>query len=149
MLKTNRSSTSLSGIPVTGGSSLLVILAILCFTVFTLLALSTAQADNRLAEASAKAVTYYYAADFEAEQTLAKLRQGVIPENVQVKDNVYSYTCPISDTQVLFVEVMLETPESDTHTDAATSDTATSDVSSDAWRILRWQAFSTVEYNDR
>ena len=131
MQKTNRFSSSLSGLPVTGGSSLLVIFAILCFTVFTLLALSTAQADNRLAEASANAVSDYYQADFEAEQILAGLRQGIIPENVQVKDNIYSYSCPISDTQILLVEVTFETTETDT------------------WRILRWQAVSTVEYEDQ
>ena len=53
--------------PVVGGSSLLVIFAVLCLTVFTLLALSTVRADNRLSDASVKAVSDYYAADMEAE----------------------------------------------------------------------------------
>ena len=143
MKKNNHSSTSISGIPITGGSSLLVIFAILCFTVFTLLALRTAQADNRLSEASSKAVSDYYKADLEAENILAQLRQGIIPENVQVMDNVYSYSCPISDTQVLMVEVISETAEtgSFTSTTGPTANTST-------WRILRWQAVSTVEYED-
>lgn len=109
--------------PMIGGSSLLVIFAVLCFTVFTLLALSTAQADMRLAESSANAVADYYEADVAAETILARLRAGIIPEGVQMSDNVYSYSCPISDTQVLMIE-----------------------VESDTWRILRWQAVSTVTY---
>lgn len=143
MKKNNHSSTSISGIPITGGSSLLVIFAILCFTVFTLLALSTAQADNRLSEASSKAVSDYYKADLEAENILAQLRQGIIPENVQVMDNVYSYSCPISDTQVLMVEVISETAE----TGSFTSTTGPA-ANTSTWRILRWQAVSTVEYED-
>ena len=141
MQKNKVSSVSTSGIPITGGSSLLVIFAILCFTVFTLLALSTAQADSRLADASAKAVSDYYRADLEAENILAQLRQGTIPENVHVKDNVYSYTCPISDTQMLMVEVIRET----TNTKSLSGATAPAD-STITWRILRWQAVSTVEY---
>lgn len=139
MQKHKVSSVSTSGIPITGGSSLLVIFAILCFTVFTLLALSTAQADSRLADASAKAVSDYYRADLEAENILAQLRQGTIPENVHVKDNVYSYTCPISDTQMLMVEVIHETTNSLPGATAPADNTIT-------WRILRWQAVSTVEY---
>ena len=142
-MQKTKSFSSLSGIQVTGSSSLLVIFAILCFTVFTLLALSTAQADNRLAEASVKAVTNYYAADLEAETILSQLRQGTIPETVHVNDNVYSYACPISDTQVLMVEVILETigPEVFAGENPLSESTG-------VWRIQRWQAVSTVEYEE-
>ena len=46
-----------------GGSSLLVIFAVLCLTVFALLALSTVQADGRLSQKTAQAVAEYYDAD--------------------------------------------------------------------------------------
>lgn len=105
--------------PIVGGSSLLVIFAVLCLTVFTLLALSTVQADSRLSDASVRAVSDYYSADLQAEAILSRLRQGQIPETVQVDQNIYSYTCPISDTQELFVEVCYQ---------------------NDTWTILRWQA---------
>ena len=42
--------------PAVGGSSLLVIFAVLCLTVFAMLALSTVQANGRLSDASAEAV---------------------------------------------------------------------------------------------
>ena len=111
--------------PPIGGSSLLVIFAVLCLTVFALLSLSTAQAGARLSDASADAVSAYYQADCRAEEILARLRSGEVPENVTVEDGVYSYTCPISDTQALEVSVRLE---------------------EDHYSILRWQAVSTMEW---
>jgi hypothetical protein len=111
--------------PAVGGSSLLVIFAVLCLTVFALLGLSTVQADGRLSDASANAVSAYYAADCQAETILAQLRAGEVPEGVTVQGDVYAYTCPISDTQALEVEVQLDGTE---------------------YTILRWQAVSTVEW---
>lgn len=126
--------------PMVGGSSLLIIFAVLCLTVFTLLALGTVQADCRLSEASLQAVTDYYAADLQAETIFAQLRAGEIPQGVLQQDTdstdrlrdtslaagtIYTYSCPISDTQVLMVEL---------HWDQ------------DQWTVLRWQAVSTVIY---
>ena len=63
--------------PALGGSSLLVVFAVLALTVFALLSLSTVRADVRLGDAAAKAVTDYYAADTRAQEILAQLRNGV------------------------------------------------------------------------
>lgn len=111
--------------PMVGGSSLLVIFAVLCLTVFTLLALGTVQADTRLSDASVKAVSDYYAADLQAEEIFARLRSGEHPECVLTENNQYFYSCPISDTQKL--EVILQCTDQ-------------------YWTILRWQAVSTVTY---
>ena len=53
--------------------------AVLCLTVFAVLSLTTVQADARLAEASARAVEEYYAADCAAQEILARLRNGETP----------------------------------------------------------------------
>ncbi len=111
--------------PAVGGSSLLVIFAVLCLTVFALLSLSTVQADSRMAEAAYRAVQDYYTADTEAEQILAQLRQGIVPEGVTKEDNLYSYTCPVSGTQALEVEVQ---------------------ITEDSYRVLRWQLVSITEW---
>jgi hypothetical protein len=111
--------------PAVGGSSLLVIFAVLCLTVFALLGLSTVRADGRLSDASAEAVTAYYRADCQAETILAQLRAGQLPEGVTVDGGVYTYSCPISDTQALFVEVRLEGAH---------------------YTILRWQEASTTQW---
>lgn len=69
--------------PALGGSSLLVAFAVLALTVFALLSLSTVQADVRLADASAQAVTDYYAADVTAQEVLARLRNGETVEDLK------------------------------------------------------------------
>lgn len=69
--------------PALGGSSLLVAFAVLALTVFALLSLSTVKADVRLADASAKAVEDYYAADTKAQEILARLRAGETVEGVE------------------------------------------------------------------
>lgn len=107
--------------PMVGGSSLLMIFAVLCLTVFTLLSLSTTQADRRLSEISAQAVTNYYAADLQAERIFAQLRRGERPESVQADGNLYRYCCAVSDTQALMVELLEENGQ---------------------WKILRWQTVS-------
>ena len=115
--------------PAVGGGSLLVIFAVLCLTVFALLSLSTVQADGRLSDASTKAVTAYYAADCQAEDILARLRDGELPEGVTVsvspEGDTYAYECPISDTQTLAVEVRLEGAD---------------------YTVLRWQAVSAADW---
>lgn len=122
--------------PAVGGSSLLVIFAVLCLTIFALLGLATVQANARLSDASAKAVEDYYAADCRAGEILARLRNGDgAPSDVEVRATlddapdgqaVFAYTVPISDTQELRVEVAL-----------AGSD----------YRVLRWQAVPVGEWN--
>ena len=111
--------------PAVGGSSLLVIFAVLCLTVFALLGLSSVQANGRLSDASAQAVSGYYTADCQAEAILAQLRQGRQPPGVARQGDVFSYSCPISDTQTLAVEVRLDGAD---------------------WTVLRWQAISVAAW---
>ena len=105
-------------LPAVGGSSLLVIFAVLCLTVFALLGLSTAQAAMRLSDAAAEAVSDYYAADAAAEAILADLRQ-------HHSTGTFRFTCPVSDRQVLSVTVCLEGSD---------------------YEILQWQMLSTAQW---
>lgn len=114
-----------------GGSSLLVIFAVLSLTVFALLSLNTVLADKRLVDASAEAVTAYYEADCRAEEIFAQLRSAAeqeetksgtspeLPQGVICEGDIYQYTCPISDTQTLYVTLKKDGQN---------------------WIILRWQA---------
>ena len=111
--------------PVVGASSLLVIFAVLCLTIFALLSISTVQANGRLSDHAAKAVIGYYEADAQAERVLAKLRAGEKPDGVSRDGNLYTYTCTVSDTQVLAVQVVVE---------------------NDNYTILRWQVISNVRW---
>ena len=110
--------------PVVGGTSLLVMFAVLCLITFAVLSLSTVKAGDRLGEASAEAVMEYYAADYEAERILAQLRSGILPDGVVFEGDVYGYSCPVSETQRLQVSVQK--------------------VGED-WKVLRWMV--VTEWN--
>lgn len=98
-----------------GGSSLLVIFSVLCFSVFSMLVLATVKADERLADDSCEAVTAYYQADCEAERILGELRAGIVEDSVTQKDNYYAYQCPVNDTQSLSVVVEITGTEYEIH----------------------------------
>jgi len=106
-----------------GGSSLLVIFAVLCLTVFALLSLSTVQADGRLTAVSVNAAKDYYEADTRAEELLAEIRSGNLPEGVEQKGDIYKYSCPVSKTQVLQVTVRAD---------------------ENGYEVLQWQTVSSV-----
>lgn len=113
-----------------GGSSLLVIFAVLCLTVFALLTLSTAAADGRLSQDAADAVEAYYQADSQAEALWARLRAGEQPAEVtetaeDAGSTLYKYTVPISQGQELRVSLRLE---------------------DGIWTVEQWQAVSTVDW---
>lgn len=112
--------------PAVGGSALLVIFAVLCLTMFAMLSLSTVQADVRLSDKNADAVRNYYTADTQAEDLLARLRSGTIPDGVTADGDVYSYVCRISDTQELQVEVRVDGAQD--------------------YQVLKWQAVSTTDW---
>ena len=113
-------------VPVVGGSSLLVIFAVLCLTVLAMLSLSTARSSAELSRASADAAAAYYEADAQAEEILARLRGGETPEGVTSGgDGTYEYEVPISQTQALSVCVR---------------------AAEDGWTVLRWKAVSTAQW---
>ena len=105
--------------PAIGSSALLVIFAVLCLTVFALLGLSTAQKGQRLSQISAQAVSDYYAADAKAEEILAQLRSGTVPESVHTEDGeIFTYQCAVTEKQELQVTVRL---------------------TNGSWDVLQWQ----------
>ena len=110
-----------------GGSSLLVIFAVLCLTVFALLSLGSVQAERRLADAATQSVLDYYEADLRAEEILARLRSGEEIAGLEEKDGKYEFEIPISGRQTLAVTLAQQTDE---------------------WVILRWQAVTTEEVLD-
>ncbi|HPX70459.1 MAG TPA: hypothetical protein PLO47_01840 [Bacillota bacterium] len=111
--------------PAIGGSSLLVIFAVLCLTVFALLSLSTVKAGTRLSEKRSEAVRAYYEADSRAEEILARLRLGELPEGVELKGDIYAYECSVSDAASLAVELRLNGED---------------------WEVLRWQLIPASEW---
>lgn len=108
-----------------GLSSLLTIFACLCLSIFAILSISTVQSDGRLSDNARQAVQDYYEADCCAEEILARIRSGQLPEGVSVENGVYTYYCALSETQILLVQAAVEGED---------------------YQILRWQAVSTTDW---
>ena len=123
-----------SGMPMIGVSSLLTVFAVLCITVFAILSISTARSGQILSDQAAEAASSYYAADCAAEEILARLRQGELPEGTAVLDSgregdewtLYGYTCPVSDVLDLEVQVKVDRKGN--------------------YHILQWQVVSVAQW---
>ena len=113
--------------PNIGGSSLLVIFAVLCLTLFSLLSLSTVLAEQRLSDAYGQATARWYAADLEAQEIYARLRSGEAVEGVEQIDGQYVYSVTVSEHQTL--RVTLENRNG-------------------SWEVISWQTLAHMEETD-
>ena len=111
-------------IPATGGSSLLVIFAVMCLVVLALLSLYTALAEQRLSEASARVVSAWYASDLQAQAVFARIRTGETLPGVEQEADTYRYAVPVSEHQTLAAVVR--------NTDKG-------------WEVLSWQTIAHPE----
>lgn len=108
-----------------GATALLTVFAVLCLSIFALLAFTDVRSDAALAEASLESVRAYYEAEVTAQELLARLRAGERPEGVALSgiDPLQAdYTVPISDGQELRVQVLL---------------------TGEGYQITRWQSGAT------
>ena len=113
--------------PNIGGSSLLVIFAVLCLTLFCLLSLSTVLAEQRLSDAYGQAAARWYAADLEAQKIYARLRCGETVEGVEQIDGQHTYSVTVSEHQTL--RVTLENRNG-------------------SWEVISWQTLAHMEERD-
>ena len=113
--------------PTIGGSSLLVIFAVLCLTVLALLSLSTVLAEKRLSDSAAEAAAAYYQADTEAERIFAAIRAGENCPAVAEIDGEYRFAVAISENMTL--EVIVQQTEM-------------------GWNVLGWQTVSKEQTAD-
>jgi len=110
-----------SGIGV-GSASIVLVFAVLCLTIFSLITFVVAGNDKALVEAKVDMVTGYYRADALAELILADIlaakEAGNIPETIrEVQINTGHnessglettyFLCDISDTKALYVSLAL------------------------------------------
>ncbi len=123
---------------VSGAVSLVMIFCVLCLAVFSVLTLATADRERNLAELTARSAAEYYAADCQAVEIVAALRDGQTvpaPADVDIALTISEYSdhavqiaefaVPIDDSQALDVAVCLR------------------DQGGETCRILRWQTIYT------
>ena len=121
-----RNSETAAPLSTVGLSTVMVIVAVLCMTVFTVLTLATVRAQSATSDAGLASVSAWYEADCAAERTLAELRNGSVPDGVLAEGkDLYLYSCPVSDTQSIEV---------------------TARITEENYEILRWQLVYTADW---
>ena len=122
-----------------GSASLVLIFAVLCLTIFSLISFIVTQNTKALVDAEAEFVTGYYKADSRAELILAEiLNSETIPTQIQginisiEQDNdsdskIINFLYPIYDTNYkdLFVRVS---------------------INGDSYKVLSWRVIDNAEW---
>ena len=120
-----------------GSASIVLVFAVLCLTVFSLITFIVAGNDKALVAAEAQLVIAYYEADTLAEQIIAEIISAkTIPASVLGIDietdwdmdadaEVAFFYCPISESKALYVRV---------------------DISDETYGILSWKMRDTDEW---
>jgi len=120
-----------------GSASIVLIFAVLCLTVFSLITYIVATNSKALVDAEAKLVLAYYEADLLAERILAEiLNEGDIPDTIlgvdietawnwETDKTTVQFACPVSDERSLFVRLLL---------------------SGDSYDILSWRMWDAGEW---
>ena len=132
-----------------GGVTLLTVLLVLCLTLFSVLAFSSAQADHRLSEKNAALVTAYYEVDNMAVEMMSQAEQiwpsgnarPAIAEfneklhtdfdvdvKLEGKGLLISAEIPVMETQLLKLSLYL-----------------TSGGSAGRWEVRQWQLLPPVQ----
>ena len=101
-----------------GSASIVMVFAVLCLTIFSVLSFVTANHERKLAEKTAEAVQQYYQADWKAEmyyEELEKqLQEGVSVESLSgldmtvqamAEETQIQYAVPVDDAQELQVQL--------------------------------------------
>jgi len=118
-----------------GSASIVLIFAILCLTIFTVISFMPALIEQNLINAEVQLVEAYYVADTLAERVLAEILSTDVENVLEVEITSYwdwdlmvervSFVCPISETKELYVVV---------------------EIGSDFYNILNWQVRATGEW---
>ena len=125
-----------------GSASIVLVFAVLCLTVFSLITYVVASNDKALVVAEARLVTGFYKADALSEQIIAEILDsesippvvhGVNIENewdMYLDAEIVEFTCPVSEKKALYVRVAVYENSHD---------------------VLSWQLYDTDQwdFNDR
>jgi len=103
-----------------GSASIVLVFAVLCLAIFTVISLMPAMTEQTLIERELQLVEAFYAADTLAEKILAEiLAADTVPETVMGIDiefvdfdfflmaEIISFSAPVIGTRELYVEVAL------------------------------------------
>jgi len=120
-----------------GSASIVLVFAVLCLTVFSLITFVVASNDKTLVAREAELVVGFFEADARAENIVAQIiGSWVIPEEIeginihhewdfQTDTDFVAFSSPISDALAIFVRLA---------------------VNSDSYEILSWRMYNSAEW---
>ena len=120
-----------------GSASIVLVFAVICLTVFSLITFIVASNDKALVDAEVRRITAYYKADTEAEYILSELLAAdTLPSSIRGVDIMTQFSeelgiettyffCPVSDIAALYVDLALR---------------------GDSFDILSWRMWNTDEW---
>lgn len=155
-----------------GTITLLMILIVLCMTIFALLSLSTAVSDYQATQRAASHTTDYYAACNQAEEQLAGIDTALqtfytetsdltsyqeylrayctnrpdITLNETDKLMTLSWQTPLNDSQALSVVLDILYPDSNCASDGTSPSGSNISAAPSLYRIASWQVVSTSQW---
>lgn len=129
-----RTRRSAAGIHV-GIASIVMLFAVLCLTIFSVLALMTARNEYSLAEKSAQSITAYYAADSKAVALLDQLNAAKsIPTEI---DGITIYAAKQGTTTVVSFAVRVDEAQQ-LHVELVQTE--------QGYRVQRWQMYADQDW---
>jgi len=120
-----------------GSASIVLIFAVLCLTIFSLITFVVSGNDRALTDAKVRLVTGYYSADTLAERILLDMLDAdTVPDELygipiytgwdeSLDTEVTYFLCPISDIKTLYVSLVIR---------------------EDSFDILSWRMYSLDEW---
>jgi len=122
-----------------GSASIVLVFAVLCLTVFSLITYVVASNDHNLVRREAALVEAFYEADALAESVVAQiLASDIIPSDVQgieihtqhdlmLNADIIMFSAPISDSLAIYVQMVLHRP-------------------GDSYDILSWRMYNSSDW---
>ena len=104
-----------------GSASIIMVFAVLCLTIFSVLSFTTSSSDLRLSQRASKSISDYYQAEYRAEDKILLIHQQLLKDgnldslrresgetDLSVKDFAIQFTEPVDKRRMLLVELTFD-----------------------------------------
>lgn len=104
-----------------GSASIIMVFAVLCLTIFSVLSFTTSSSDLRLSQRASKSISDYYLAEYRAEDKVLQISNQVKKDgnldslkalSGEISKNssefTFSFTEPVDDRRMILVELAFD-----------------------------------------
>ncbi|MCL1830410.1 MAG: hypothetical protein FWG21_03170 [Oscillospiraceae bacterium] len=104
-----------------GSASIIMVFAVLCLTIFSVLSFTTSSSDLRLSHRAAKSISDYYQAEYRAQDKIILMHQQLLKEgnldslriqsgqtDLSSREFSLQFTEPVDDRRMLLVELYFD-----------------------------------------